>query len=343
VHDEIGFGLLPGGELEVKTTICDEIRDSRQKVVIGEVATDAAFCGHPTPARYGFQSYISVPIVRRDGSFFGTLCAIDPRPAKLNTPEVTNMFELFAELIAFYMDAEERLRVSESALLDAGKTAQLREQFIAVLGHDLRNPLQTLKVAATVLQRAPERTPAMVPVMQQSLARMSELVENLMDFARGRLGGGFQLTTRVETQLESELHELVEEVASGWPQRAVSFEADMQSPVRCDRLRLTQLLANLLVNALKYGTGDEPVEVRLRSRPDHFELSVANAGPAIPEEVRRRLFEPYYRAAGTTSSEGLGLGLYIVAEIASSHGGSMDVVSADGRVTFTFRMPQSLN
>jgi signal transduction histidine kinase len=341
VRDEIGFGLQPGGELQVETTICDEIRASGKTVVIDHVAEDPDFRAHHTPAQYGFQSYISVPIVRRDGSFFGTLCAIDPRPAKLRTPEITGMFELFAELIAFYMDSEERLRVSESALLDAGKTSQLREQFIAVLGHDLRNPLQTMKVAASVLQRAPEKAAAMVPVMQQSLGRMSELVENLMDFARGRLGGGFELTSRIELELESELRRLVEEIASGWPGRAVVFEGDMQAPVHCDRLRLTQLLANLLVNALKYGTPEEPVRVEARSRPDHVELSVTNAGDPIPDEVLRRLFEPYYRAAGTTSSEGLGLGLYIVAEIARSHGGTMNVTCADGRVRFTFRMPQA--
>jgi signal transduction histidine kinase len=344
VRDEIGFGLQPGGELEVQTTICDEIRASGQAVVIDNAAEDPVFCGHPTPAKYGFQSYISVPIRWRDGSFFGTLCAIDPRPARLKTPEILGMFELFSQLIAFHMDSEDRLRASESALLDAGKTAQLREQFIAVLGHDLRNPLQALKVAAAVVERAPERGPSMVPVMKQSLARMSELVDNLMDFARGRLGGGLPLSARVEQNLEGELRHLVEEVTSAWPGRTVAFEADLQAPVRCDRLRLTQLLANLLVNALKYGTAGEPVQVQVqaRSTPEQFELRVTNAGPPIPEDVRRRLFEPYYRAANASSTEGLGLGLYIVAEIARAHGGTIDVASADGRVTFSFRMPQAV-
>ena len=82
VQDEIAFGLKPGGELKVETTICNEIRASGEPVVIDHVAEDEAFCGHPTPAMYGFQSYISMPIVRRDGAFFGTLCAIDPRPAQ---------------------------------------------------------------------------------------------------------------------------------------------------------------------------------------------------------------------------------------------------------------------
>jgi GAF domain-containing protein len=86
VRDEIEFGLKPGGELKVETTICNEIRASGDRVVIDHVSQDEAFCRHPTPAMYGFQSYISVPIRRRNGAFFGTLCAIDPRPARLNTP-----------------------------------------------------------------------------------------------------------------------------------------------------------------------------------------------------------------------------------------------------------------
>ncbi len=86
VHDEINFGLKRGGELKVETTLCREVRDSREVLVIDHVAEDDAYRGHQTPAMYGFQSYISMPIFLKDGSFFGTLCAIDPKPAKLNNP-----------------------------------------------------------------------------------------------------------------------------------------------------------------------------------------------------------------------------------------------------------------
>ena len=86
VRDEIEFGLQPGGELSVATTLCNEIRHSGEALAINHVAEEQAYCGHPTPAMYGFQSYISVPIVLAGGAFFGTLCAIDPRPARVNTP-----------------------------------------------------------------------------------------------------------------------------------------------------------------------------------------------------------------------------------------------------------------
>ncbi len=127
VRDDIKFGLLPGGELKVDTTICSEIRDSGQAVVIDHVAQDDIFCSHPTPAMYGFQSYISVPIVLEDGRFFGTLCAIDPSPRTLNTPQITGTFKLFAELIGHHIDASERVATA-AARLDEERRHFAREQ-----------------------------------------------------------------------------------------------------------------------------------------------------------------------------------------------------------------------
>ena len=122
VRDEIGFGLQPASELEVETTICQEIRKSRKGIVINDVAEDAVYAQHAAPALYGFQSYISMPIILPDGRFFGTLCALDLRPARLETPEVIGMFKLFAELIAFHIDALEQVAASKAQLLDERKT-----------------------------------------------------------------------------------------------------------------------------------------------------------------------------------------------------------------------------
>ena len=155
VRDEINFGLQPGGELELRTTICDEIRQSNTLVVIDHVDADPHFCAHHTPAQYGFQSYISVPLRYPDGRFFGTLCAIDPQPARLNNPETIGMFEMFADLIGFHLDAADRLALSELTLAQIQQDAELREQFIAVLGHDLRNPLAAIHTSSKVLQAVP--------------------------------------------------------------------------------------------------------------------------------------------------------------------------------------------
>jgi PAS domain S-box-containing protein len=116
VRDDIAFGLQPGDELEIRTTICNEIRQSGTAVVIDHVAADPAFCAHPTPAQYGFQSYISMPIKLPDGTFFGTLCAIDPKPAVLNTPAIIGLFRMFADLIGFHLDANQRVASSRETL-----------------------------------------------------------------------------------------------------------------------------------------------------------------------------------------------------------------------------------
>ena len=114
-------GFVPGSELAIQTTICNEIRQSGQAVVIDEVATDGLFKTHHVPALYGFQSYISVPI-QWNGAFFGTLCAIDPKPNTLNTPAVTGMFKLFADLIALQLETHVHL-----AQMEKDDPAQFKE------------------------------------------------------------------------------------------------------------------------------------------------------------------------------------------------------------------------
>ncbi len=112
---------------------------------------------------YRFKSYISMPIVTPGGRFFGTLYAIDPKPARVNTPEAIGLLKLFADLIAFHIDAQERLSSSTASLLDERRTAELREQFIAVLGHDLRNPLASIRGLWTAVSVSGEgrRTPGL--------------------------------------------------------------------------------------------------------------------------------------------------------------------------------------
>ncbi|MET0375508.1 MAG: GAF domain-containing protein [Rhizorhabdus sp.] len=108
VRDEIALGIGPGDERPLSTTICDEMRGHRQAIVIENVADDPIYHDHPTPRLYGFQSYISVPIVRTNGDFFGTLFAIDPAPARLANGSAVTTFNLFAQLISLQLDADER-------------------------------------------------------------------------------------------------------------------------------------------------------------------------------------------------------------------------------------------
>jgi signal transduction histidine kinase len=292
---------------------------------------------------YGFQSYISVPILRPAGAFFGTLCAIDPRPARVNTPETIGMFRLFAELIGLHLDLHERLTTSEASLSSERQGADLRDQFIAVLGHDLRNPLAAIDAGVKLLLRQPldDKAASVLGLMQNSVARMSSLINNVLDFARGRLGGGMPLSRDATAALEPTLQQVVAELRAAWPDRVIETRFALTQPVDCDRARIGQLLSNLLGNALKHGAADGPIRVRATTDRGVFELSVSNSGDPIPSAMVERLFQPFVRAATRPGHQGLGLGLYIASEIARAHGGVLDVASTPAETRFTLRMPVS--
>jgi signal transduction histidine kinase len=341
VKDEIGFGLAPGGELEVETTICHEIRQCRQAVVIDHVAEDVAWRDHHTPARYGFQSYISVPIVLADGRFFGTLCAIDPKPHELTQPHVAAMFGLFAELIGFHLDSLAKVETSRAALLGERETAALREQFIAVLGHDLRNPLAAIDGGVRLLAREPlsEKGRTVSGLIHQSVARMSALIDDVLDLARGRLGGGLALGRRTNGLLGPVLDQVVAELRAANPDRAIETDFDIGCTVDGDRSRLAQAFSNLIGNALTHGAAGEPVSVSATTADGHFTFAVVNRGEPIPAHVMARLFEPFSRGEARPSRQGLGLGLYIAAEIAHAHKGTLTAASSDSETRFIFRIP----
>lgn len=339
VLDEIDFGLAPGGELKIETTICNEIRQTLEPVVIDNVAEDGDWCRHAIPAMYGFQSYISVPITLADGSFFGTLCAIDPLPVRLKTPETIGMFRLFAELIAKHLDVTQRLAMTESALNEEKAVAELREYFIAVLGHDLRNPLRGVRCFAELLlnTQLDGRALEFAGTIRDSAVRMQALVDNLLDLARGRLGGGLSLSLDSQP-VAPILQAVIAELRAAHPEHVVEATFNLASPVVCDRGRIAQLFSNLLSNALAYGFADQPVKVQADSGANGFELSVANAGEPIPTAALDRLFQPFYRSKVGTVQEGLGLGLYIAHEIATAHNGTLTVRSTPEETRFIFWM-----
>lgn len=340
VKDDIEFGLKPGGELEVETTICHEIRQSGEPVIINHVAEHPHFRSHKTPQMYGFQSYISMPIVLRDGSFFGTLCAIDPLPRKLETPDVIDMFRLFADLIAQHLSAQSRVEAMEKLLSNELQASELREQFIAVLGHDLRNPLSAISSGMQLLQRnpTPDRAAQVTAMVHQSITRMSGLISNLLDFARGRLGGGISLI-RDKSDLAVSIMQVVNELRIGHPDQVVVAEIDLPTAINCDAQRVEQLLSNLLGNAFTHGSATEPIYVRASMHASSFELSVSNSGAQIPTEKLDKLFQPFARGENASGVDGLGLGLYIACDIAKAHGGVLEVESSPSETRFTFLMP----
>jgi signal transduction histidine kinase len=298
VCDEINFGLEPGGELVVETTLCHEVRKVQEKVVIDNVAEDPVYAGHHTPAIYGLQSYISVPITLKNGDFFGTLCAIDPKPARLNTPETIGMFELFADLIAFHLHTAEQMALTETKLQEERKVAGLRDQFIAILGHDLRNPVSAVANSAQILQKMPldDQAKRFVIIIQDSTYRINGLIENVLDFARGRLGDGITLNRKDNEPLEPIINQVITGTAGNTAATDHRDNFLLKNTGKCDGKRIAQLFSNLLTNALKHGKADAPVKVEAFSDKEAFVLSVINKGKKIPAAVMDKLFQPFSRA-----------------------------------------------
>ncbi|WP_042579355.1 GAF domain-containing sensor histidine kinase [Variovorax paradoxus] len=330
VEDTIQFGLQPGGQLKVETTLCKESRAARLPVVIDHAGTDPVYRDHHTPQLYNIQSYISVPIIYTNGDYFGNLCAIDPRPANVSDPRTVAMFTAFADLIARQLENEDRQERAEVALQSERATAELREQFIAVLGHDLRNPLSAVGATAELLIRR-QAEPDLVKLgtrLKSSTRRMSGLIDDVLDFARARLGSGMGLAIREADFLTSALKEVVDEARASNPQLDIRDELSINRVVRCDQPRIQQLLSNLIGNAVTHGGPNDPVVVRATLEDDRLVLSVSNGGEPIPPDDLPRIFQPYWRPANSKPGGGLGLGLYICSEIVAAHGGTLEVTSS---------------
>lgn len=343
VHDEIAFGLQPGGQLDVTTTLCRESRELRRPIVIDHASADPAYCDHHTPRIYRIESYVSVPIVLGDDRYFGNLCAIDPRPAKVSDPRVVSMFQHFASLIAMHLANEQSRDEAHAALLDAHEAGELRDQFIAILGHDLRTPLSAVGHQAELLAHQaddPAAVRATASRIGTNVRRMSALIDDVLDFARGRLGGGIGVERASVPDCDAALQAVVAEIQAAYPQRTV--EARIDDALACvgDRGRLQQLAANLLANALTHGASDGVVRFTAVRDGGELVIEVWNAGDPIAEGSLRQIFKPFRRAEGSARREGLGLGLHICQQIVQAHGGTLTVRSAaEEGTTFTARLP----
>jgi sigma-B regulation protein RsbU (phosphoserine phosphatase) len=309
----------------------------------------------------GFFNEVALDLVRKDGQRFPVLVNAAERKAASGRPlfirltvfNATDRRRYERELLKARDELQtlaatletrvakataDRLR-SDTALTSHRADAELREQFIAVLGHDLRNPLASISAGICLIQKSKldERAEPVLMLMQKSVGRMTGLIDNVLDFARGRLGDGITLTLSTQP-LDVALQQVVDELQSTHPESIINAEFSLTKPVIADPVRIGQLLSNLLGNALTYGATGEPVTVIAKTE-EHFELAVCNRGKPISANAMERLFAPFSRGEVSPSQQGLGLGLYIASEIARAHGGTIDVTSTPEMTCFTLKMP----
>jgi signal transduction histidine kinase/DNA invertase Pin-like site-specific DNA recombinase len=231
----------------------------------------------------------------------------------------------------------------QKGLATERETSELREQFIAVLGHDLRNPLAAISAGARILQRSgalrEHKELRVLDMINTTVTRMSDLIDDVLDFARGRLGGGITLNRDANSPLEPVLEQVVDELRTASARRVIETSFEITEPINCDRTRIGQLVSNLIGNALTHGAPDQPVRVGAKTERGELTLWVANAGEPIPPAAMEKLFEPFFRGDVRDSRQGLGLGLHIASQIAQAHGGRIDVTSTPDETRFVFAMP----
>lgn len=222
------------------------------------------------------------------------------------------------------------------------RTHQLEETLIGVVSHDLRTPLAAIEMASDLLLHddGPDGAALKnITRIRSAANRAHRMVRDLLDFTQVRLSGRLPVHRRAGADIGPCIRHVVDEVSvtARAPDVAVSIEGDLRGHFDCDRVQ--QAMSNLIGNALKYGDRAQPVLVRARGTPDEVVIEVENAGSPIARELLPFLFDPMRR--GDVAGRGLGLGLFIVQQIAAGHDGTVDVVSDERATTFTMRLPRT--
>lgn len=238
----------------------------------------------------------------------------------------------------------ERERAAQHALMQAAEQrALLAEQLIGIVSHDLRTPLNAVALGASLLA-ASEVSPAQVRLVDRiasAAKRSNRLIEDLLDFTQARIGGGLRLALR-QVDPRALVAECVEELRLTWPGRMLEHQHSGEGTCFVDGDRLAQVITNLANNAMTYGSPERPVTIRVTLAAQLLQVEVHNSGPTIPDQLLPHIFEPMRRGEQQVrlGSRSVGLGLYIVQQVAAAHGGSVEVhsTSADG-TTFRVQLP----
>jgi PAS domain S-box-containing protein len=240
--------------------------------------------------------------------------------------------------VVTFVDVSE-LRRAEAA---ARRAAEFGEKLIAIVSHDLRNPLNAIHLSVTQLlhsEALPAREQRAAARIAKSTDRMKRMISELLDFTRGRLGGGIPIH-RVPGDLRAVVRQGVEELEAAWPERTLRLHVEGgRFDGAWDADRLVQVVSNLGSNAVQYSPPETPVSFHLQEADGTVVLEVHNEGAPIPPEALPHLFDPFRRAS--SGGGGLGLGLYIVEQVVSGHGGRIDVRStAESGTTFRVMLPR---
>jgi len=356
VRDEIQFGLKPGGELKLESTICNEIRDSGKAVIIDHVQEDAEFCNHHTPRQYGFQSYISIPIFLRNGTFFGTLCAIDPKPAQLKNPRIIGMFNLFADLISFHLASLQEMEEARSVLRDSDM--QLRNyqdeirQYQHISNHNLQEPLRKLRLFSDILlsasARGDQHKVETSAVKINEFARgFSNMIQQLTDFSSLSLRSAksdFEIT-----DLNVIFADIIGRLSLALKEKNTTIDCGILHTITAIPGQMSRLFYHLINNAITYAKKDVAPFIKIYSHdltPEaverypfllparrYCEICFIDNGIGIEAAQLEKIFDIFTYSSTKAAESGVGMGLAQCRKIVANHRGRIMIHSEPGEGT----------
>jgi signal transduction histidine kinase len=324
--------------------------DHRRPIIIDHVDSDPHYKDHHTPKTYGLQSYISVPIILKNGTFFGTLCAIDAKPAKVNNAKVIGTFTMFAELLSFHLQSLELLEQSYEVTNELKNKNRILttinndlDDIVYTASHDLKSPISNLEnlvevLSDTVSQENIDREEArhIMGMMKSSLQRFSVTIKDLTNIVETNNYNGDETSEAIN------IIELVEEVKMDLDQLIAESKAKIDviceddNLVHFPRKNFRSILYNLLSNALKYRSPekDPEVTVTMKKIGGKTNLLITDNGLGIPPDKQDKIFTMFKRFHDHV--EGSGLGLFIVKRMIDNMKGQIQVDSTLNQgTTFT--------
>lgn len=353
VLDNIPFGLSVGDELELNTTFCKRVRESNKLVVIDHVDKDEVYFNHPIPLQYGFQSYISVPIVRNNGEFFGTLCALDLKPNKLKNAKVIDMFTMFSQLISFHLDAVKTMR-SQANIIKHKEGELATYDFIS--SHDLQEPLRKIEIlSSTIETREGEKLSLegkkYFKSIRKAATQMRNILNDLLKYSQNDFNPKrFQ---------EQDMEKLVERVRFRLSEEFDSSDATLKlgtlHPLQVMPVQMEQLFYNLFSNSVRYRDSERKLVIEVESRTGpgsdfniedldknlrYCEITVRDNGKGFDQRHNEKIFEIFQRLENKQDDKSTGIGLAIVKRIVANHNGRIMATSEpNSHATFKIYLP----
>ncbi len=250
----------------------------------------------------------------------------------------------FAGFIGSCIDVDDRRKAQAAEQQHNQEQLALARDFekwiLAIVSHDIRDPLSTILFAARRLQDLAEPgTRKHADIVERGVHRIQHIVGDLLDLSRERDGSGIPIDPK-PTDLRAVCRQIIDDLEAIARGRQITFDCDADGTGAWDEHRIVQAISNLTANAVQHGVPGSPVQLRLTGDNDHVTVEVANRG-TIPIEILPRIFEPFRSGRHQTSrGDGLGLGLFIARAIARAHGGGLEVASANGMTRFRLVLPR---